>query len=84
MSGNGSARPDFYGTPEFFMNTVYECEPAGGGNMRVYCCSKRGNELIPLFTVVMPISEMFEAATLVKDRALEIWNETQLVPALAS
>jgi hypothetical protein len=77
MDGNG--KPDFFGTPEYFMNRVYDCEAAGGGNMRVYCCSVRGKEVIPLFSVVMPIIEMIEAAAIVKQRASEIWNEGQMV-----
>lgn len=65
------------------MNRVYECESAGGGNMRVYCVSMRGSEAVPLFTVVMPIIDMIEAAAIVKQRAAEIWNETQMVAPLA-
>lgn len=77
-------RPDFFGVPEYFMNSVFDCEAAGAGNMRVYCCAKRGNELVPLFTVVMPIVEMIEAAAIVKQRAGEIWNDVHMAPALVS
>jgi hypothetical protein len=52
--------------------------------MRVYCAAVRGNEIMPLYTTVMPIVEMIEGIAYVKRRATEIWNETQLTPELAS
>ena len=75
---------DFFGVPEYYVTRVIECEAAGGGNMRVYCCATRGNEMMPVFTVVMSISDMLEASSFVRQRAAEIWNETQLVPALVN
>jgi RNA 3'-terminal phosphate cyclase len=66
------------------VSRVVACEPAGGGNMRVYCAAVRGNEIMPLYTTVMPIVEMIEGIAYVKRRATEIWNETQLVPDLVS
>jgi hypothetical protein len=78
MSGNS----DFYGTPEFFITNV-SCESAGRGNVRVYCSSLRGNELVPQYSVVMSIVDLMEASTLVRKRAAEIWNETVMpVPTL--
>lgn len=71
MSGNA----DFFGVPEFFVTHV-SCESAGRGNMRVYCSSLRGNELVPQYSVVMSIADLLEASAHVRQRAAEIWNES--------
>lgn len=79
MSGNA----DFFGVPEYFITNV-EAESAGRGNMRIYCSSLRGNELVPQFSVVMSIPDMVEAATMVKQRAAELWNEAQMIVPIGS
>lgn len=79
MSGNGNA--DFFGVPEYFITNV-TCESAGRGNIRVYCSSLRGNELVPQYSVVMSLFDMVAATAEVRHRATELWNEAQLmVPA---
>jgi hypothetical protein len=78
MAGNA----DFFGVPEFFITNV-SCESAGRGNVRVYCSSLRGNELVPQYSVVMSIVDLMEATAVVRKRAAEIWNETVMpVPTL--
>ncbi len=77
---SGSA--DFFGVPEYFVTNV-SCESAGRGNIRVYCSSLRGNELVPQYSVVMSIADLLEATAIVKQRAADIWNEaTMPVPAM--
>ena len=70
-------KPDFYGMPEFFINHV-DCESAGTGNIRVYCSTVRGGEVVPAFSVVMSIPEIFEAIVVVKQKASELWNDATL------
>jgi hypothetical protein len=71
--------PDFFGVPQHFINRVVKCESAGNGNIRVYCCSLRSNELIPEFTVVMSIEEIMIAAAFVKQCAADLWIGEQLL-----
>jgi hypothetical protein len=71
--------PDFFGVPQFFINRVVKCESAGHGNIRVYCASIRGAELVPEFSVVMSIEEIMVATAFVKQCAADLWNGEQLL-----
>lgn len=76
---SGSA--DLFGIPEYFVTNV-TCEGAGRGNIRIYCSSRRGNTLVPQFSVVMSIPDTMDAIVTVKQRAAELWNEAVMpVPA---
>ena len=78
LDSRGQAvKADFFGMPEFFVNRV-DCESAGTGNIRVYCSTIRGGELVPAFSFVMSIPEIFEAIVTVKQKASELWNEATL------
>lgn len=48
--------------PEFFVTTIGRVEPAGGDNLRLYMCVRKGKLLEPMFSVVMPISALAQAA----------------------
>jgi hypothetical protein len=79
----GMGMPDFFGSPQFFVNRVIKCESAGHGNIRIYCCSIRGNEVVPELSIIMSIEELMVATVFVKHCAAELWNREQLIPDFA-
>ena len=48
--------------PEYFVTTVGRVEAAGGDNLRLYMCVRKGKLLEPMFSVVMPLSALAVAA----------------------
>jgi hypothetical protein len=50
--------------PEFYATEIGRIEPAGGENLRIYMCVRRGKVLEPMFTVVIPIAELARCARL--------------------
>ncbi len=44
--------------PEFYAHAIGRIEPAGGDNLRIYMCVRKGNILEPMFSVVIPIAEL--------------------------
>lgn len=81
--GMGIADPDFslFQVPEFFVTDIGKMEMAGGDCVRVFQCIRRGNELIPVSAVVMPINCLREAAVSAKMQADKLFKEMH---ALAS
>lgn len=74
--------PDFFGTPEYFVSRIVKCESAGGNNIRIYCAAERGDELVPLYTAIMPIESLVEGLAFIRKRADDIWNKSQLMHEL--
>jgi len=68
--------------PEFFVTTVGRVEPAGGDNLRLYMCVRRGSVLEPMFSVVMPVSALAESARMALIAAAEHHNEITLQEAM--
>jgi hypothetical protein len=64
--------------PEYFVTTIGRVEPAGGDNLRLYMCVRKGNVLEPMFTVVMPIAQMAQSARIALLAAAEHHTELQL------
>lgn len=48
--------------PEFYAHVIGRIEPAGGDNLRIYMCVRRGRVLEPIFSVVIPITELAQCA----------------------
>ena len=44
--------------PEFFVTDVVAGESLPGGNVRMYCCARKRDKLILLYTVVVPIENL--------------------------
>jgi hypothetical protein len=63
--------------PEYFVTTIGRVEPAGGDNLRLYMCVRKGNVLEPMFTVVMPIAQMAQSARIALLAAAEHHTELQ-------
>jgi hypothetical protein len=61
--------------PEYFVTTIGRIEPAGGNNLRLYLCVKKGGVLEPMFSVVMPIAELAKAARVSLIAASEHHND---------
>jgi hypothetical protein len=60
--------------PEFYATDIGRIEPAGGDNVRIYMCVRRGKVLEPIFTVVMPIGAMSVSARIAMHAAAEAHN----------
>lgn len=73
---------DCVGVPEFFYSVIGKTEPAGGGCIRIYCCIERGDNLVPVLTVVMPASSLLRAAKRAEDAAIEAFNAGQITNTL--
>lgn len=74
-----------YGVPEFFVTDVGLVESAGGGNVRVIRCIKRGGILFPVFSLVTPMVNMIVHAQAVRDAAQELFSqESAAVKAIRS
>ena len=69
--------------PEYFITDVGLTENAGGGNVRIYNCQRRGRFLVPQCTVVIPAVNLIIAARRVEDAAHEVFNIEQMSGALA-
>jgi hypothetical protein len=50
--------------PEYFVTTIGRVEPAGGDNLRLYMCVRKGDVLEPMFSVVMPLTHLAQSARL--------------------
>lgn len=66
---------DTFVVPEFFISEVGKVEDAGGGCVRVYNCIRRGGELVPVFTVIIPSASLVCAGETVRDAALHIMRK---------
>jgi hypothetical protein len=64
--------------PEFFATEIGRIEPAGGANLRIYMCVRRGKVLIPVFSVVLPIAELALCARMSLHAASDRHNELLL------
>jgi len=69
--------------PEYFVTHVGQTECAGGGNVRIYNCVKRGRFLVPQCTVVIPAVNLIVAARRVEDAAREVFNMEKMTGAVA-
>jgi hypothetical protein len=44
--------------PEYYATEIGRIEPAGGDNLRIYMCVRKGKILEPMFSVVLPIAAL--------------------------
>jgi hypothetical protein len=65
---------EIYGVPEYFATDVGLIESAGGGNMRIVRCIKRGGILYPVFSLVTPTISMIRALPPVQQAAIKLHN----------
>lgn len=63
---------DCFGVPEYFATDVGDVEDAGGGNIRIVRCIKRGGVLVPVYSLVTPALQMVIDAPRVREVAIEI------------
>lgn len=61
--------------PEYYATEIGRIEPAGGDNLRIYMCVRKGKYLEPMFTVVLPIAAMASCARVALHAAAERHNE---------
>jgi hypothetical protein len=64
--------------PEYFVTTIGRIEPAGGDCLRIYMCVRRGSVLEPMYSLVMPISELANCAREVLFAAADHHNDMML------
>ena len=72
---------DCVGVPTFYMN-VAVAEDAGGGNVRILNCERRGGVLVPVCEMIIPAADLLVAAGVVTDTALQIFKLAQTGDAL--
>lgn len=63
---------DLLGCPEFFVNEIGAIEDAGDGLIRIVRGIRRGEEFIPVFSFVTPVSKFIEVRTRVQALAQKI------------
>lgn len=61
--------------PEYFVTDIGKIEHAGGGNLRVWCCVRRGNVLEPVYTVVIPHDLLSQCARTCLQAAADVHNQ---------
>jgi hypothetical protein len=66
---------DVFGIPEFFVTDVGLVESAGGGNVRVIRCIRRGSVLFPVFSLVTPMVSMILHAQMVREAAQVLFTK---------
>jgi hypothetical protein len=66
--------------PEYYCTEVGRIEPAGGDNLRIYMCVRRGSILEPMYSVVMPIAALSIAARVALFAAADHHNEQVMLP----
>jgi hypothetical protein len=64
--------------PEYYATEIGRIEPAGGDNLRIYMCVRRGKNLEPMFSVVIPIGSLATCARISLHAASERHNEIML------
>lgn len=64
---------DFYGLPEFFIDTV-RSESAGNGNVRLLVYTKRQGGLVPLYSAVMNSVDLLLCCRSMTEAATEEFN----------
>lgn len=63
--------------PTYYITDVLQ-EDAGGGNIRVWNCTRRKGILIPQFEVIIPSVALVAVGKKVTDFAQEVFNAEQL------
>lgn len=64
---------DSYGVPTYYVNVAI-AESAGGGNVRVWNCSRKRGILIPQCEIIIPAVDLVVASRAVSDAATEVFN----------
>lgn len=80
VTESGLKMVDFYSVPEYFATHVGLIEDAGGGNMRIVRCIKRGSVLFPVYSLVTPTMNMIRTLPPVQQAAMQMHNLAQLDP----
>lgn len=62
--------------PTYYITDVFQ-EDAGGGNIRVWNCTKRNGVLIPQFEVIIPAAALLTVGKKVAEFAKSVFNESQ-------
>ena len=44
--------------PEYYATEIGRIEPAGGDNLRIYMCVRKGKIMEPIFSVIIPIGAL--------------------------
>lgn len=65
--------------PEFYVSHIGRIESAGGDNLRLYMCVKRGNALEPVYSVVIPIDILASMARQCQHAVAHAHNELQFL-----
>jgi hypothetical protein len=65
--------------PEHFCTTVRKVEPVGGDCIRIYHSVEKSGAWEDVFTVLIPITSVLNAARFVTEAATDIFNETHAV-----
>jgi hypothetical protein len=63
--------------PTYYINDVLQ-EDAGGGNVRVWNCTRRKGILIPQFQVIIPAAALLTVGRKVADFAQDVFDAEQL------
>ena len=61
--------------PEYYATEIGRIEPAGGDNLRIYMCVRRGNILEPMFSVVLPVKALALCARKSLHAAADHYND---------
>jgi len=70
----GLRMADHYSVPEYFTTHVGLVEDAGGRNMRVVRCIKRGGILLPVYSFITPTINMIKCVPPVQQAAMHLHN----------
>jgi hypothetical protein len=63
--------------PTYYITDIIQ-EDAGGGNIRVWNCTRRNGVMVPQFEVIIPAAALLVVGKKVSTFAQEIFNESQL------
>lgn len=63
--------------PEFYVTTI-RTEPAGGDNLRIFCCVQRGSALEPVCSLIVPIDMLAANSRQCLQAAADHHNQLQL------
>lgn len=74
---------DTYNCPTFYMNVAIP-EPAGGGNVRIWNCTRRHGLLIPVCEIIIPAIDLVIAAREVTQTAMAVFKGENQMEGLAN
>jgi hypothetical protein len=72
-----------YGVPTYYVNKTVT-EPAGGGNVRVWCGVWRNGEFVPVCEIITPAADLLRNSIICREAAQNVFNEEQMMEGMAA